>query len=263
MADGDFLNIAIEAAITASYTILEDLPKIKDPSFKGKIDLVTRTDTNSEFIIKSIISKSFPEHSILAEESGSNQIKSDYLWIIDPLDGTTNFVHGCQPFSISIALHKKGKPLIGLVLELPSSKLYTAIQGEGAFCEGRSIVSSNVEFVEKSLLATGFSYNHDRLWENNMKVFKELTRRSQGVRRFGSASMDLCYVAEGKLDGFWEFGLKPWDTAAGILIAQEAGCKVTSIEGNVFSIYDNNILVTNQKINSEIINLISNVKTVS
>ena len=117
MANGDFLNIAIEAAITASYTILEDLPKIKDPSFKGKIDLVTKTDTNSEFIIKSIISKSFPEHSILAEESGSNQIKSDYLWIIDPLDGTTNFVHGCQPFSISIALYKKRNPLLGLVLE--------------------------------------------------------------------------------------------------------------------------------------------------
>ena len=263
MANGDFLNIAIEAAITASYTILEDLPKIKDPTYKGKIDLVTRTDTNSENIIKNIISKSFPNHSILAEESGLNQIKSDYLWIIDPLDGTTNFVHGCHPFSISIALYKKRNPLIGLVLELPTSKLYTAIEGEGAFCEGESIISSNVETVEKSLLATGFSYNHDILWENNMKIFKELTRRSQGVRRFGSAAMDLCYVAEGKLDGFWEFGLKPWDTAAGIIIANEAGCKITSIKGNIFSIFDDNILVTNQKIYSEMINLISNVKIVS
>ena len=112
MANGDFLNIAIEAAITASYTILEDFPKFKDPTHKGKIDLVTRTDTNSENIIKNIISKSFPTHSILAEESGSNQIKSDYLWIIDPLDGTTNFVHGCQPFSISIALYKKRKEIL-------------------------------------------------------------------------------------------------------------------------------------------------------
>ena len=263
MANGDFLNIAIEAAITASYTILEDFPKIKDPTHKGKIDLVTRTDTNSEIIIKNIISKSFPTHSILAEESGSNQIKSDYLWIIDPLDGTTNFVHGCQPFSISIALYKKKNPLIGLVLELPTSKLYTGIQGEGAFCEGEPIVSSNVGSVEKSLLATGFSYNHDRLWEINMEIFKELTRSSQGVRRFGSAAMDLCYVAEGKFDGFWEFGLKPWDTAAGVIIANEAGCKITGIKGKKFSIFDDNILVTNQKIYSEMISLISNVKIVS
>ncbi len=261
MPNGDFLNIAIDAAITASYTILEDLPKVKDPNYKGKIDLVTKTDLKSETIIKDIISNSYPNHSILDEESGSNRMESNYLWIIDPLDGTTNFVHGCQPFSISIALYKKAEPLIGLVLELPTSKLYTAIKGGGAFCEGEPIISSNVDTVEKSLLATGFSYNHDKLWDNNMKIFKDLTRRSQGVRRFGSASIDLCYVAEGKLDGFWEFGLKPWDTAAGIIIASETGCKVTNIRGGAFSIYDNNILVTNQKINNEMINLISNVET--
>tara|TARA_B100001250_G_scaffold414502_1_gene453298 strand:- start:3251 stop:4042 length:792 start_codon:yes stop_codon:yes gene_type:complete len=263
MNDGDFLNIGIEAAIAASYSIIEDLPKIKDPTYKGKIDLVTKTDTNSELIIKSIISNKFPDHSIIAEESGSNEIKSDYLWIIDPLDGTTNFVHGCPPFSISIAFYVKKNPILGLVLELPTSKLYTAIRGEGAFCEGEPISRSGVECVEKSLLATGFSYNHDSLWEYNMEIFKELTRLSQGVRRFGSAALDLCYVAEGKLDGFWEFGLKPWDTAAGIIIANEAGCKVTNIKGKVFSIYDDNILVTNQKINTEMIKLISNVKTVS
>ena len=263
MNDGDFLNISIEAAIAASHMILEDFPKIQDPAYKGKIDLVTKTDTNSELIIKSIISKKFPDHAILAEEGGYNQIKSDYLWIIDPLDGTTNFVHSCPPFSISIALYKKDTPILGIVLELPSSKLYTAIRGEGAFCEGKPISGSNVRSVERSLLATGFSYDHDDLWEYNMEIFKELTRLSQGVRRFGSAALDLCYVAEGKFDGFWEFGLKPWDTAAGIIIANEAGCKVTNIKGQYFSIFDNNILTTNQKINSEMIDLISNIKTVS
>jgi myo-inositol-1(or 4)-monophosphatase len=263
MNDGDFLNISIEAAIAASYTILEDFPKLKDPAYKGKIDLVTKTDTNSELIIKSIISKRYPDHAIIAEEGGHNEVKSDYLWIIDPLDGTTNFVHGCPPFSISIALYKKDIPILGIVLELPSSKLYTAIRGEGAFCEGEPISGSSVGSVERSLLATGFSYDHDTLWEYNMEIFKELTRSSQGVRRFGSAALDLCYVAEGKFDGFWEFGLKPWDTAAGIIIADEAGCEVTNIKGQIFSIYDNNILVTNQKINREMINLISNVKTVS
>ena len=233
------LNIAVKAARKAGLFITRASEDIEGLTINKKSynDFVSEVDITSEKIIIDMLKEAYPSHSFLGEESGLTE-DSDNTWIIDPLDGTTNFVHGCQPFSISIALYKKRNPLIGLVLELPTSKLYTAIQGEGAFCEGEPIVSSNVESVEKSLLATGFSYNHDRLWEINMEIFKELTRSSQGVRRFGSAAMDLCYVAEGKLDGFWEFGLKPWDTAAGIIIANEAGCKITGIKGNIFSIFD-------------------------
>ena len=263
MKDGDFLNISIDAAITASHIILEDLPKVKDPEYKGKIDLVTKTDLASEKVIKSIILNQFPDHSILAEEGGQNHSESDYLWIIDPLDGTTNFVHGTPPFSVSIALYKKMVPILGLVLELPNLKLYTALRGQGAYCEGLPISSSSTASLSKSLLATGFSYNHDNLWEYNMNIFKELTRASQGVRRFGSAAIDLCYVAEGKFDGFWEFSLKPWDTAAGLLIAKEAGCVISKVNGGSYKISDSSILVTNKKINYEMIQFISNVKTVS
>ena len=260
MSNDEFLNITVEAAIAASNIIMEDFPKIKNPKFKSKIDLVTRTDLKSEKIIKKIILSKYPNHSILAEESGKNETKSNYLWIIDPIDGTTNYVHGCPPFSISIALYHYNIPIVAVVLELPVLKLYTAIKDKGAWCEGKSIQCSTTKKIRKSLLVTGFSYNQDKYWEHNMNLFKTLTKSSQGVRRFGSAALDLCFVAEGKLDGFWEYDLHPWDTAAGILIAKEAGCKITKLNGKSYSIYDNNILVTNGNIHNEIIDIISNVK---
>ena len=255
-----FLDIAVEAAITASNIVMDDFLKIRKPKYKGSIDLVTKTDLESEKIIKNIILSSYPNHSILAEESGKKKTRSDFLWIIDPIDGTTNFVHGCSPFSISIALFYKKEPIVSTILELPNLKLYTAIKDKGAWCEGNSIKCSKTKILKKSLLVTGFSYNYDYLWEQNMLLFKKLTRASQGVRRFGSASLDICYVAEGVLDGFWEYNLNPWDTAAGILIAAEAGCLVSNIKGESFNIYNNSILVTNKNINKEIIKVISSVK---
>ena len=249
----DYLVVAVEAAIAASHIIMEALEKPRVANHKGKTDLVTETDLHSENIIKSIIRASYPDHDLLAEESEKESSQSDFLWIIDPLDGTTNFVHGYPSFAVSIGLFFQNKPLIAVVLELPNTKLYTAIKDEGAWYEGEPFTCSQTDSIEKSLLLTGFGYEHGDLWERNMALFKYFTDKTQGVRRLGAAAVDLCHVASGKVDGFWEFDLKPWDSAAGILIAQEAGCVVSQMDGSDYSIYDNNILVANPKIHREMI----------
>ena len=249
----DYLVVAVEAAIAASHIIMEALEKPRVANHKGKTDLVTETDLHSENIIKSIIRASYPDHDLLAEESEKESSQSDFLWIIDPLDGTTNFVHGYPSFAVSIGLFFQNKPLIAVVLELPNTKLYTAIKDEGAWCEGQPFTCSQTDSIEKSLLLTGFGYEHGELWERNMALFKGFTDKSHGVRRLGAAAVDLCHVASGKVDGFWEFDLKPWDSAAGILIAQEAGCVVSQMDGSDYSIYDNNILVANPNIHREMI----------
>ena len=247
------LNVAVEAAIAASHIIMEALEKPRVADHKGKTDLVTETDHLSEKTIKSIIRASFPDHGFLAEESGQDPSESDYLWIIDPLDGTTNFVHGYPSFAVSIGLFLQNEPLIAVVIEMPHTKLYTAIQGEGAWCEGQSISCSQTDSIDESLLVTGFGYEHGERWEKNMRLYKHFTDTTQGVRRLGAAAVDLCHVASGKVDGFWEFDLQPWDTAAGILIAQEAGCMVTQMDGSDYSIYDNNILVANPQVHSKMV----------
>ena len=249
----DYLTVAVEAAIAASHIIMEDLEKPRLANHKGKTDLVTETDLHSEKIIKSIIRASYPDHDLLAEESEKESSESDFLWIIDPLDGTTNFVHGYPSFAVSIGLLFQNKPLIAVVLEMPNTKLYTAIKNEGVWCEGQPFTCSQTDSIEKSLLLTGFGYEHGELWERNMALFKDFTDKSHGVRRLGAAAVDLCHVASGKVDGYWEFDLKPWDSAAGILIAQEAGCVVSQMDGSDYSIYDNNILVANPKIHGEMI----------
>jgi myo-inositol-1(or 4)-monophosphatase len=249
----DYLTVAVEAAIAASHIIMEALEKPRVANHKGKTDLVTETDLHSEKIIKSIIRASYPDHDLLAEESEKESSESDFLWIIDPLDGTTNFVHGYPSFAVSIGLLFQNKPLIAVVLEMPNTKLYTAIKNEGVWCEGQPFTCSQTDSIEKSLLLTGFGYEHGELWERNMALFKDFTDKSHGVRRLGAAAVDLCHVASGKVDGYWEFDLKPWDSAAGILIAQEAGCVVSQMDGSDYSIYDNNILVANPKIHGEMI----------
>jgi myo-inositol-1(or 4)-monophosphatase len=232
---------------------MEALEKPRVANHKGKTDLVTETDLHSENIIKSIIRASYPDHDLLAEESEKESSQSNFLWIIDPLDGTTNFVHGYPSFAVSIGLLFQNKPLIAVVLEMPNTKLYTAIKNEGVWCEGQPFTCSQTDSIEKSLLLTGFGYEHGELWERNMALFKDFTDKSHGVRRLGAAAVDLCHVASGKVDGYWEFDLKPWDSAAGILIAQEAGCVVSQMDGSDYSIYDNNILVANPKIHREMI----------
>ena len=175
------------------------------------------------------------------------------MWVIDPLDGTTNFVHGYPSFSVSIGIYYKKNPIVATVLEMPHVKLYTAIKNKGAWCEGSKIQTSRTKTLKDSLLVTGFGYEHGDLWEKNMDLFRILTDKCHGVRRLGSASIDICHVATGQVDGFWEYDLSPWDSAAGILIAKEAGCSVSQLNGTKYSIFDNNILVTNRYIHEEMI----------
>ena len=253
ISNNDLLQVAVESAIASSHIIMEALDTPRVASLKGKTDLVTETDHESENIIKSIIKSFFPEHSFLAEESGEDGTSSDYTWIIDPLDGTTNFVHGYPSFAVSVALYHQNIPHIGVVLEMPHIKLYSAIKGEGAWCEGQSISCSTTTLLQNSLLVTGFGYDHGDKWERNMLLFKSFTNKTQGVRRLGAAAVDLCHVAVGKVDGYWEFDLQPWDSAAGFIIAQEAGAIVTQMDGSDYSIYNNNILVTNPFLHNEMV----------
>ena len=254
--NNEFLNIAINAIESASNIILKTSTRaVKE--YKSKTDLVTNADLESERIIKESLLNEFPSHSVLAEESGLAYNNSEFCWIIDPLDGTTNFVHDYPSYGISVALYQNGIPLIGAVKELPIGNLYTAIKGLGAYCNDIEINSSQTKNLSSSLLVTGFGYNHDDNWENNMKLFKEFTDRTQGVRRLGSASIDFCHLACGKVDAFWEYDLKPWDVAAGFLIASESGCLITKLNGDNYSIYDNEVLATNSLIHQEMITVIN------
>ena len=254
------LDVAVEAAIASSNIIMGALENPKEVTLKGKTDLVTSVDKESEDLIKAIIKSSFPDHDFLAEESGKDGRNSDFLWIIDPLDGTTNFVHGYPSFAVSIGLFYQGNPTISVVLEMPHVKLYSAIVSEGAYCEGIRISSSSTSKLIQSLLTTGFGYKHGGLWEKNMKLFKHFTNITQGVRRLGAASIDICHVADGKIDGFWEYDLHPWDTAAGILIAKESGCIISNIEGKPYDINkDKSIVVTNPFINKSFLNEVKSI----
>ncbi len=256
----NLLDVAVEAAIAASNIIMGDLDNPRTANHKDTVNnLITITDKKSEKLIKKIINASYPDHGILAEESSENSIKSDYLWIVDPLDGTTNFVHGYPSFAVSIALYYQNHPQIAVVLEMPNKKLYSAISNKGAWCEGEPISCSKTSTLQDSLLLTGFGYNHGQKWERNMKLFKEFTSKTHGVRRLGAAAVDLCHVASGKVDGFWEFDLQPWDTAAGILIAKEAGCIISNLDGSNYSIFNDNIIVANPTIIKDMISVINSI----
>lgn len=238
-------SVAVTAVQLSAELILDALERPRSVSHKGRTDLVTETDKKSEENIISIIQAEFPHHEIFAEESGASLHRSDIVWVIDPLDGTTNFVHGYPSFGVSIGVIYKDEPVIGVVMELPSKHLYTAIKGHGAFCDQISISVSKENDLEKSLLVTGFGYEHNENWHRNMNLFKSFTDVTQGVRRLGAASVDLCHVAKGYVDGFWEYDLHPWDTAAGIIIVKEAGGCVSTMNGEPYSIYENTILATN------------------
>ena len=247
-------DVAMHAAKSSAQIILKALSKPKDIKYKGKYDLVTKTDHESELNIKSIIYKNFPDHKILSEETESTESDSPYLWVVDPLDGTTNFVHNYPFFAVSIGVFYENKPIVGVVVELPENNLYYAIINEGAFCNNIAIKVSKTSLISSSLMVTGFGYNHGDLWKINMHLFKHFTDITQGVRRLGAASVDLCHTACGKVDGFWEFDLQPWDTAAGLLIVTEAGGKISKLDGKPFSIFNNQILASNSKLHSKIVN---------
>ena len=252
-----FLDTALFAAESASKLIQKSSNR-SVKTYKSKTDLVTETDIASEEVISNIIKSKYPDHSILAEESGLNQIDhAEYIWVIDPLDGTTNFVHNYPSYAVSIALVHKNKPIVGVVVEMPAMNTYWASDDGAAYCNNKLIKVSNTDSLIQSLLVTGFGYIHDSKWNINMNLFKAFTDVTQGVRRLGAAAIDICHAASGTVDGFWEFNLNPWDVAAGVLIAERSGAQISKMNGQKYSIYDDEILISNGIIHQDMISIIN------
>lgn len=218
-------------ALEAGAILREGYNKEHTVHYKGTIDLVTEADHASEAFLLREIKAKFPGGHILAEESGSIQGSNEDIWYIDPLDGTVNYAHHIPIFCVSIGYSTNGQMTLGVVYDPMRDELFAAERGKGAFLNGKRIQVSGVTELEKSLLVTGFPYDTWDTELDNFKYFERLAKKTQGVRRLGSAALDACYVAAGRFDGFWEFKLKPWDVAAGGLIAMEARAKVTAIDG--------------------------------
>ena len=249
-------RVGIEAIYRGAGVLRDHFGRISQINQKGAFDLITEADTESEKKIIETIRKAFPDHSILAEESGTNKGSAEYQWLIDPLDGTTNYVHQLPIFSIAIALAVHDEIMLGLVLNPMDGELYSAIAGKGAELNGKAIKVSSTASVSDSLLVTGFPYDFDKIAEPAMKRFGVCQQASQGIRRLGSAALDICYVACGRFDGFWEQNLNSWDKAAGAIIAAEAGAEITNFSGRPFSIKQKEILVTNGNIHQEMLSLL-------
>ena len=246
-----FLEIATEAALAAG-AVLQGYLGLEEISEKGRSgDLVTAADKASEAVILDILHRHFPNHAILAEESGKlGNAESEYLWVIDPLDGTTNYAHQYPFFAASIGLMIAGVPQVGVIFDPFHNELFRAAIGLGATCNRRTIHVSQTTELSKSLLVTGFAYDRRETTDNNYAEFCHLTHLTRGVRRSGSAALDLAHVACGRLDGYWERGIAPWDIAAGIVLLQEAGGKVTAYDGSPIKISSGRILATNGHIHA-------------
>lgn len=247
----EYLDFAIEAAREAGAVLRADFERPKKISYKGEVDLVTESDKRSEALIVAKLRERFPAHAIVAEEGSRGAAAgAKYCWHVDPLDGTTNFAHSYPCFAVSIGLLEDGEPIAGAVLNPIANELFTAARGDGACLNGKRIQVSPVEKLATSLVATGFP-THQRANNRNIYYYWEFTMRSHGVRRDGSAALDLCSVACGRFEGFWEFGLNSWDTAAGMLIVQEAGGRVTGLEGGAYHPGGRTILATNGRVHDE------------
>jgi len=254
------LNTAVKAARRASNIINRaslDIDQIK-VNVKQQNDFVTEVDRAAEAVIIETLREVYPSHAILAEESGNSGAseKAEYQWIIDPLDGTTNFIHGFPQYAISIALTHKGVLNQAVVYDPNRNELFTASKGGGAFLNEKRIRVSRRTKLEESLLGTGFPYRIFEHIDTYLAIFKDMARRSSGIRRPGAASLDLCYVAAGRLDGFWEFGLSPWDMAAGALLIQEAGGLVSDLAGESNYLTTGNIIGGTPKVFNQLLQAI-------
>jgi myo-inositol-1(or 4)-monophosphatase len=265
----EFKKIAIQAALKGGEILRKHRGNVKNIGFKDEVNLVTEVDKISEEAILQIIKKNFPGHAILTEESEefipdvcpeTKKSKSIYKWVIDPLDGTTNYAHGLPIYCVSIALEENGKIILGVVYNPNLDELFVAEKRRGAFLScgkiKRRISVSQTTKLSQSLLATGFPYDIRTSKINNLDHFANFYKKAQAVRRGGSAALDLCYLAMGRFDGFWELKLSPWDTAAGSLLVEEAGGKVTDFLGEPFNIYLKEILASNGKIHQQMMEVL-------
>lgn len=254
------LRDVIEVARRAGAVLASHYGERQVIHFKGEIDLVTDVDRESEELIVAFVKEKYPSHSILTEESPPVEGKSSYRWIIDPLDGTTNYAHGYPFFGVSIALERGGEIIAGAVYDPLRDECFSAGTGTGAFLNGNAIRVSSVDTLRRSLLATGFPYDINTSDETNIDYFEAYARSAQALRRDGSAALDLCYLACGRFDGFWELKLRPWDTAAGYLIVSEAGGVITGLAGEPYSIHDGDILGSNGLIHDQMVQVAQSVR---
>ena len=255
-----FLSSAVEVAQAAGKLLRDQLGRAREISYKGAINLVTEMDRRAERLIVERLHEAFPDHGILAEEGGAQSGTVPYRWIIDPLDGTTNYAHGFPVFAVGIALEAHGEIVLSVAYDPNLEELFVAERGLGAFLNGEQMRVSETEHLDLSLLATGFPYTIRDGWITNLPEFSALSLKAQAVRRLGSAILDGAYVAAGRLDGYWELTLGPWDMAPTALLVTEAGGVVTTVQGEPFRLDGPGILATNGKIHQALLDALASAK---
>jgi myo-inositol-1(or 4)-monophosphatase len=260
MKFSSYTNTALDAAKAGAEVLLKYYNGVLNVEYKGETDPVTQADRNSQKAIIKTIKAVFSHHGILAEEDGVNEIKEDYLWIIDPLDGTVNFVHGVPMFCVSIGLKCKDEIISGVIYSPVTKEVFISEKNKGAWLNGKKIKVSKIEDMIRALAVTGFPYYVRKSSTEVIKNFKNIMLESQGIRRLGSAALDMAYVACGRFDFFWEEGLKPWDIAAGALVVKEAGGKVSDYCGSKDFIFKDTMLTSNGSVMHEKILKIINGK---
>jgi myo-inositol-1(or 4)-monophosphatase len=248
----DYLNVAIAAAREAGALLRAGYGQTLAVEHKSAIDLVTDYDRRAEALILARLRAAFPDHAVNAEESGRSA-GSAHEWLVDPLDGTTNYAHGFPVFSVSLALTLGGEPAVGVVYDPLRDELFTAQAGQGAALNGSPLRVSAVADLDRALLATGFAYDVRTRAHNNLAEFSRFLLRCQGVRRAGSAALDCAWVAAGRLDGYWELSIQPWDVAAGALLVREAGGLVTTPAGGPDFLAQGAILASNGRLHAEML----------
>ncbi|MFP5504290.1 MAG: inositol monophosphatase family protein [Candidatus Sericytochromatia bacterium] len=255
------LDFAREIGLKAGQLLKEGLDRPREIRYKGAIDLVTEMDVAAEKLILDAIREAYPDHAVLAEESGASaETEYEYRWVVDPLDGTTNYAHGLPLFCVSIGLEKNGVPHLGVIYAPAIDELYTAETGEGAFLNGKRIHVSKTEELNRSLLVTGFPYDV-QVKSTNLIHFSNFIHTAQAVRRLGSAAIDMAWVAAGRFDGFWEPRLQPWDLAAGTVIVREAGGVVSRYDGGEFSIYGKEVVACNPQLHGAMLDVLAKTAT--
>jgi myo-inositol-1(or 4)-monophosphatase len=247
----DYLHPMQDLAREAGSLLMSFFGKVAI-EYKGDVDLVTKADRSSEALIVERIRKEWPEHDLIGEEGSRRESGSDFRWYIDPLDGTTNFAHGFPVFCVSIALEYKGQRIAGVVYDPSRDEMFAAEKGSGSQLNGRPARVSSTRLLKESLVATGFP-SHKRHKNPNIHFYHQITLRSHGVRRAGSAALDLCYIACGRYDAYWEFNLNSWDTAAGVLLVEEAGGTISNFSGGPFNIDSCEVLGSNTLLHPELL----------
>ncbi|OGP66816.1 MAG: inositol monophosphatase [Deltaproteobacteria bacterium RBG_16_44_11] len=251
-----FKNFAEQIARKAGVLLKEKLSQKHEIYYKDEINLVTEADKMSEDLIITAISRNYPGHGILSEESPVIAGAEKLRWIIDPLDGTTNYAHGYPVFCVSIALEDNGVVILGVIYDPMRDEMFTAARGEGTYLNGKKLNTSSTADISHSLLATGFPYDIRKSKENNLDYFISMAKKAQAIRRAGAAALDLAYVAAGRFDGFWELKLMPWDTAAGILMVGESGGTISDISGRDWRLSSPDVVATNGLIHKQMIKVL-------